>query len=277
MRFDIAETDRARTRGEDQEDTARFRRTAGRLRIGFVFTRKELDGTKLSGAIERVLGRPVDLVRAAAYTDLAEAVTESQIDLAWLPPAVYLHVRRGIGVRLAAMVERSGADDYRSALLCRTGTIETMDDLSGARAAWVDPWSAAGYLMPRALIRAHGLDPSAILRERFVGSYDAALDALASREAEIAGAYCTVARDGRLLDQSWSPEARVRVLATSAPIPSDVICTTGALSSSDAIAIENALASDEARGIAHALGGTGLARPDPAHYDALDRAVGRRT
>jgi ABC-type phosphate/phosphonate transport system substrate-binding protein len=171
------------------------------------------------------------------------------------------------------MVERSGADGYRSALLCRTGTCETVTDVAGARAAWVDPWSAAGYLMPRAMIASDGLDPDASLREKFVGSYDAAIDALDGRHAEIAGGYCTLAPDGRLLAQSWRADARVRVLALSAPIPSDVLCTTGALSSADSVAVESALARPEARLLARALGGTGLARPDPAHYDPLDRAI----
>jgi len=277
MRFDIEEIDASKVRGADvEDDTQRFRRPAGRMRLGYVTVRKELDRDALARGLERTLNKRVELVRAATYTDLAELVTEGLVDLAWLPPAVYLHVRRGLGVRLAAMLERSGNDAYRSALLCRTGTYERILDVVGARAAWVDPWSAAGYLMPRALILAEGIDPNVALRETFVGSYDAALDALGAATAEIASGTCTTGHEGRILEQSWSPDARVRVLAVSSPIPSDVLCTTSAVSSGDAVMIESALRSSEAREIASALGGTGLAAPDPSHYDGLDRAIGRR-
>ena len=278
MRFEPNEADRVRrAEDENEDDTDRFRRIAGRLRVGFVFAREAFDRSPLAVALERALARPVELVRAAAYTDLAETVGAGQVDLAWMPPALYVYTRRALGVRLAATVERSGADGYRSALLCRKGACERVSDVRGARAAWVDPWSAAGYLMPRAIIASEGLDPSAVLRsERFVGSYDAALEAVEAREAELAGGYCTVARDGRVLEQSWPASANVRVLDLSPPIPSDVLCTTGALSSSDAIAIEASLCRADADDVARALGGTGLARPDAAHYDALDRAILRR-
>lgn len=262
----------------DDAPTERFTRASRtRLQVGFVFARDRVDRTGLARALEHTLGRPVQLMRYGSYADLADAVTRALVDLAWLPPAVYVRVRATPGVRPVAVLERSGATGYRCALLVRTGTFESIDDVVGARAAWVDPWSAAGYLVPRAMLASRGLDLGrAIASERFAGSYDAAIDALTVRVADIAGAFCTVDRDGKLLDRGWSSVAPVRVLELSPPIPADLLCTTASISADGACDIEAALTAQGGWSIASAVGGTALATPEPGAYDRLARALQRR-
>jgi ABC-type phosphate/phosphonate transport system substrate-binding protein len=262
----------------DDSPTDRFvRATPGQLRVGAVFTRGRVDGRVLGASLESALDRPVKLTRFTTYGDLAAAVMGGLVELAWLPPAVYLRARNTPGVRLVAMLERSGADAYRSALLGRSGRVESIARVRGARAAWVDPWSAAGYLMPRGVLASHGIDPStALASERFCGTYDAAIDAVTVGNADLTAAFCTVDASGKLIERGWSEAAPVRVLEISPPIPSDVLCATASLSAFDAAGIESKLGGRAGAGVAGALGGTGLARPDAARYDALERALLRR-
>lgn len=274
MRMDPCETDRFSA----IEDASFAFKAADlhTLRVGYVLARDRIRHEDFAAGLEAALARPVRLLRYARYADLSEAMVQGFIDLGWLPPAVYVGARRAGSVRAVAVVERAGADRYRSALLARPGAVPSYRELRGARAAWVDPWSAAGYLMPRGLIAAQGLDPSRVLSsERFCGSYDAALDALVARTADLTGGFCSVDGSGEITHRSWSTAVSVRVLEVSPPIPSDVLCTTASLAAPESASIERALLGPGGAHVAAALGGSGLAPSDPAHYDALERAITR--
>jgi phosphate/phosphite/phosphonate ABC transporter binding protein len=279
MRFDTSECDpRADlvVAAAAQEPARTTCADATRVRVGYVLASERVRRDELAASLELALARPLQLVRYTRYAELSEAMVQGFVDVGWLPPAVYVTARRAAGVRAAAIVERGGGDRYRSALLARPHVVHTFADLRGARAAWVDPWSAGGYLMPRGLIAAQGIDPSRVLSsERFYGSYEAALDALVAGTADVAGAICQVDRAGTIVERSWSLAASVRVLQVSPPIPADVLCTSAHLSASEAHAIEASLVGARGEPVAKALGGTGLARPEPSHYDALERAISR--
>jgi ABC-type phosphate/phosphonate transport system substrate-binding protein len=259
----------------DDSPTERFRRVSRtELRAGFVFARDRIDRARLSRALEQALGRPVTLVRHGTYADLAEAASQGRVDLAWMPPAAYVRARRSGSIRAIAALERDGSSGYRCALLARTGTFAAIGELDQARAAWVDPWSAAGYLVPRGMIVGHELLLTRAIRaERFFGSYDSALDALTVRTADIAGAFCTVDANDKIVSAGWSSVAPVRVLGISPPIPSDLLCTTGAIGRAEGDDIEGALVSANGAAVAQALGGTGLALAVPSRYDALAHAL----
>lgn len=274
MRLDPCETDRFSA----IEDASLVGRPADlhTLRVGYVLARDRIRHEDLAASLEAALARPVRLLRYARYADLSEAMVQGFIDVGWLPPAVYVGARRAGTVRAVAVVERAGADRYRSVLLARSGVATSYRELHGARAAWVDPWSAAGYLMPRGMIAAQGFEPSRVLSsERFYGSYDAALDALVARTADITGAFCSVDRHGEITHRGWSTAVSVRLLDVSPPIPSDVLCTTASLTAAESAAIEHALLGASGAHVAAALGGSGLAVSDPRHYDALERALSR--
>ncbi len=203
-------------------------------------------------------------------------MTNAFVDLAWLPPAVYVRVRSTTGVRAVAVLERGGGRGYCCAILGRNGAFESHDEIVGARAAWVDPWSAAGYLVPRGMLAARGIDLArAFTAERFCGSYDSAVDQLTVRVADIAGAFCTVDDAGKILERGWSSAAPVRVLAISAPIPSDLLCTTAAISDDDALELEAALTGNGGWSIASAVGGSALSAPEPSAYDRFAHIVAR--
>ena len=62
----------------------------------------------------------------------------------------------------------------------------------GKRAAWVDPHSVAGYLLPVAFLRKNQLEPARCFTHQFfAGSYPAALGALLSEHADVAPIHAT--------------------------------------------------------------------------------------
>jgi len=159
----------------------------------------------------------LDLQRNAAssYYDLASSVRQGQSDVAWLPPVAYAWLAEAV-TPLGSIV-RGGRVSYSSTLVVAQGSaFESVEELRGSRAGWVDPWSAAGYVVPRLELAKNGLDPStAFETETFYGTHRDALVALRRGDCDFAGIY----------DGAWNEMEgmNVRVLATFGSIPPDVL------------------------------------------------------
>ena len=164
-----------------------------------------------------------------SYTKLAQGVRAGALDVAWLPPVIYVALQRGAVVEPLVSNHRAGQAAFHGVLLVRTSTrVHSLDGLRGMRAAWVDPCSASGYVIPRIEMAAMGVDPrEAFAEEVFAGSHDAAVRAVVEGDADVAATFARVDGAGNVTAGSWSqiPDARsrVRVLWTFGAIPSDVI------------------------------------------------------
>lgn len=160
----------------------------------------------------------------ATYEALAARVNEGSVEAAWLPPIVL--VRVGEAVAPLGFVDRGGGG-YEAALVVREDSgIESVESLRGTRAGWVDPWSAAGFVMPRVKLALVGVDPRSLFRtERFHGSHRAALEALVEGSCDVVGTHAQANEEGVVASGAWSAiaDARVRVLATFGAIPPDVV------------------------------------------------------
>jgi phosphonate transport system substrate-binding protein len=156
--------------------------------------------------------------------------------------------------------------------------IRALEDLKGARAAWVDPLSAAGYVLPRGQLHARGLAPEGLFAdERFLGSHPAALEAVRKGEADVAGTHGSADEAG-LLVQQGKPDPSLRVLATFGGIPADVIAAKKGLSDDVRAKVAQAFVlagEDEAmRPLARAVfGATSFCLGGEASYAGWHRAL----
>ncbi|MDB5212667.1 MAG: hypothetical protein JWO86_594 [Myxococcaceae bacterium] len=189
-------------------------------------------GSELSARVERLTtmigehaGLEVTRFEAPSYEALATEVREGRVDVAWLPPIVF--VRLADSVSPLGSILRGGKTAYEAALVVRADSrIKTIDGLRGSRAGWVDPWSAAGFVLPRVKLALLGVDPRSVFRtESFLGSHRAAMTALAEGACDVAGTYAQADEAGNVVAGAWSEVegAEVRVLATFGAIPPDVI------------------------------------------------------
>jgi phosphonate transport system substrate-binding protein len=144
----------------------------------------------LAQALERALGRRVEVSVAATYEALAKDLLAGRADAVWAPPFVCARVE-AMGVRVLARGVRRGRSSYRSALVARVGSGLTVETLQGTRVAWVDRDSVAGYLLPGAYLKARGLEPArTFASQQFTGSYRAALEAVRAGTADVASIFC---------------------------------------------------------------------------------------
>lgn len=147
---------------------------------------RELSIAALRAFLERVVGRATDVTLSKSYEVLARNLLSGAVDAGWAPPLVCAQAEPR-GARVIVRALRRGRSAYRSALVVRKGEGGALGALVGRRAAWVDPHSVAGYLLPAALLRKHALDPARTFKHQFfAGSYPAALGAVLSEHADVA-------------------------------------------------------------------------------------------
>lgn len=182
-----------------------------------------IDG--LAKAMGDRFGVDVALFEARSYELLATEMREGRVDVAWLPPIVYVRLA-DVATALGSIL-RDGKSAYEAALVVSADSrIRTIDALRGTRAGWVDPWSAAGFVLPRVKLALLGIDPRTVFRtETFHGSHRAAMKALAEGACDVAGTYAQADAEGNVTAGAWSEieGIDVRVLATFGAIPPDVI------------------------------------------------------
>ena len=257
---------------EPSGEAKRVARAQSKIRVGAVVTSSMVSPGRVADRLSQLLARRVLLRTYSTYARVVEAVSDGDVDLAWLPPIAYVRARRLACVELLATVERDGKPAYASALLGRPGVFRDWASIEGKRAAWVDNWSAAGYVIPRRLLRERGISPDLALQAQgFLGSYDAVLDALVTGAADIGASFCQIDGKGNIVRRPWVDE--LDVLAVSDAIPGDTFC---AARTADALLVEDvraAIATKEMSEVIVELGGSRLVEGNPARYDALEREL----
>lgn len=179
------------------------------------------------------------------YGELLDAMIARQVDLAWMPPVVALRATASGRTLPIALPVRNGTAYYSAALFTRTDSpLASPRDLAGASAAWVDRQSAAGYLVVRASLRMRGIDLDRAFGENtFYGSHDAVTRAVLEGSADVGATYVQLdPRRSTPLRAGWG-DARVRMLATAGPIPSDVIAAAVTMPVSTIRMLQRALVS----------------------------------
>lgn len=160
------------------------------------------------------------------YEELVTSVRDGSSDVAWLPPVVYAWLAEG--VTPIGRIVREGRTTYSAALVVReTSPVKELIEMKRLRAGWVDPWSAAGFVVPRIELAKKGIGLARAFRsETFHGSHREALLALQRDECDVVGTYARTPAEGeQAREGGWSEieGLEARVLATFGAIPPDVV------------------------------------------------------
>ncbi|MEZ4226487.1 MAG: PhnD/SsuA/transferrin family substrate-binding protein [Polyangiaceae bacterium] len=182
-------------------------------------------------ALARVLAVPVEVTTFPDYLELSGRVALGEAHLAWMPPVAAYRVLTADAAVPLVLPLRMGTAVFTSALFCRPQNAPP--DLAGAsgfRAAWVDPVSAAGYLVVRAGLRAAGWDPERLFPlQSFHGSHSEVVRAVLSGEADVGATYVHRDAEGAIRRAGWG-DASVHVLLEHGPVPSDALIASRQLS-----------------------------------------------
>lgn len=170
-------------------------------------------------------GREVQIVRTASYGPAVEALARGEVDLIGVGPFAYvLAAERGVAEALVTTAVDGRIRTYRSVLIAhRSSGLLNMEDL--ARAAprltlnFTDPASNSGYLVPRARLLEHGLDPErSFARVTYTLSHSVSVLNVVHGRAAVAGVNASTLE--RLLARGRVPAGELVTLWESPALPS---------------------------------------------------------
>ncbi len=188
-------------------------------------TRKRM--SDLASRLSELCDLDVGVIPVSTYGRLAELVFKREIDLAWLSPIVLVSLARNKHVVPLVSFCRDRKTNYTCALLVSpTSHISTFEELHGKRVAWVDRHSAAGYVLPRIELAAHGIRGSNLGEERMCGSHDGVVRAVASGRADCGATYARIDSSGVIVgpwNRTPGLAKSVRVMTTFGDVPPDAI------------------------------------------------------
>jgi phosphonate transport system substrate-binding protein len=252
------------------------------VRFGLVQTAPTGDApfiASLTNALSTTLGRDdVACVVTETYAALTELFVHDDIDVAWLAPALVIESARRRAVACIIGTVRGGGADYGAGLYVRDDSaVRTLADLRGTRVGWVDPWSSAGYLFPRQLLRRAGLDPAVVFTDQlFFGSHRAVGDALARGQIDV-GAMFNALSGEPVVSTSESADVvdtkRFRELARTDPIPGDALCVSPRFPVAAREAFIARLCGNEGPSLAALLGGERFEKRRIEDYQRVREAL----
>jgi phosphonate transport system substrate-binding protein len=161
------------------------------LRIGILGGENEADRMGRYGAYGRLLeetfGIPVRLFQASDYSGVVQAFAGRHIEMASMSPAAYAAAwaeSNGNVEPFLVTQEADGSTSYIAVMFARADSgITSLEQMRGRAMGWSDPNSASGYLIPRAALRAQGINPDTYFgRSGFAGGHEQAIVAVLGRQ-----------------------------------------------------------------------------------------------
>ena len=176
--------------------------------------------------LEKKLGEKVTVFTATDYSGVIEAMKKKRVDIAWFGPLSYYLAEQEAGAEAFAVgVREDGKSTYKTYFVVPGDSpAKTLMDLKGKSAAFVDPASTSGGLMPSYLVKkATGMMPEQFFGKfTYAGSHDAAEMAVKNKTVDVAAdndiTYPSMISKGLITKESN------RVLMESPLLPGSPLC-----------------------------------------------------
>lgn len=235
-----------------------------------------------AAALSTALGRAVEPLVLREYDDLDKAFRGRKIDLGWLPPLPALRgLERGTLLPIA-VPRRHGIASFWAVLFARRGTrFRDERTLRGARAAWVERSSTAGFLVVRERLVALGIDPrETFASEAFFHGHAEVVRAVLDDRADVGATWLNSKRP---VVAGWTGVCKndaLQTVMTVGPVPHDVVATTVWLPPTEVERIQGALLDDEqpaGAALLRLLGADRMIAPQQRHLEPLAKLLSGRT
>lgn len=158
---------------------------------------------------------------ATSYAAVIEAMGTGKAHMGTLATFAYILAHEKYDVDCALVSVRYGTPYYKGQIIAGVDTgIKTLEDIEGKTVCWVDATSASGYIIPRIMLKAVGVDPDTDLAQQIeAGSHDAVALSVYKGDCDCGATYID-ARDK--IEEDYPDVKEKTVLVTESPeIPND--------------------------------------------------------
>jgi phosphonate transport system substrate-binding protein len=217
------------------------------------------------------------VIKAEVGTDFAatrEAMGAGKAHIGWLNTFNYVLANEKYGIEVGLVTSRFDATTYKGQINVRADSgIESLDDLKGKVMCWVDPNSTSGYIIPRIMLMANGIDPDNDFAKTIeAGSHNNVVTQVYNGDCD-AGATYADARSS-IEDDVADVKEKVVVLAETTDIPNDSVSFIKELDPEVREKVVSALLeiaeTEEGQAALESLYSiAGLERADDSFYDAF--------
>ena len=166
------------------------------------------------------------VIKAEVGTDFAatrEAMGAGKAHIGWLNTFNYVLASEKYDIDVGLVTVRFGSNSYKGQINVHVDSgIDSLDDLKGKVMCWVDPNSTSGYIIPRIMLMANGVDPDSDFSKSIeAGSHNNVVTQVYNGECD-AGATYADAR-GSIEEDVPDVKDKVVVLAETTDIPNDSV------------------------------------------------------
>jgi|Deesub1362B_J571_1020462.scaffolds.fasta_scaffold01681_3 phosphonate transport system substrate-binding protein len=175
----------------------------------------------ITSLLKEKTGYEIEGMVAMSYSAVIEAMCAEKAHMGTLATFSYLLANEKCGVDVALVAVRYGSPYYKGQIIVGAETgIKTIADLKGKTACWVDAASTSGYIIPRIMLKAAGIEPDKDLAQQTeVGSHPSVVLAVYKGECDFGATWL----DARVTIKDEFPDVmeKVLVIAESDEIPND--------------------------------------------------------
>ncbi|MBN1583550.1 MAG: phosphate/phosphite/phosphonate ABC transporter substrate-binding protein [Anaerolineae bacterium] len=231
-------------------------------------------GDQLAKMINEKTGLVIEANVGTDFAAVREAMGAGKAQIGWLNTFNYVLANEKYGVEVGLVTERYGATTYVGQLNVNVNSgIESLADLKGKVMCWVDPNSTSGYIIPRIMLKANGIDPDKDFSKTVeAGSHNNVITQVYNGECDAGASFA----DARSSIEEDYPDVKekVLILATTTEIPNDSVSFAKDLPADLRDQIINALleiaGTDEGKAALESLYSiAGLQKADDSFYDGF--------
>lgn len=130
----------------------------------------------------------------------------------------YVSVRDMIAEPIARHEARKSSVYYGYWMTLKSSGLKSIEDFKGKRFAYVDPYTSAGYLFPRAAIKVKGLDPDNFFGTlKFAGTHEAAIQMLLNGTVDGCAAKDTAYK--KFIETNMELKDKINIIEVAGPFP----------------------------------------------------------
>lgn len=174
---------------------------------------------KIMEYLSRRVGAKLVLMPIIGYEKSVEKLAHGDIDAAVFGSApAFVSIKNGVAEPIARPeIKKSSVYNGYWMTLKESG-LTTIEDFKGKRFAYVDPYTSAGYLFPRAVIKEKKFDPDKFFGSvKFSKTHEAAIEMLLNGSVDGCAAKDTAYK--KFIDTNIELKDRLKVIEVAGPFP----------------------------------------------------------